>query len=41
MAVEVLGHLLAVHVTPVEEQEPAQVRSLAYEVQDVTAKRLS
>lgn len=29
MAVDTLGHLLAVHVTPVNEQERAQVGELA------------
>ncbi|MBL9196700.1 IS5 family transposase, partial [Xanthomonas fragariae] len=36
MAVDTLGHLLAVQVTPANEQERAQVRSLAQEVQHVT-----
>ncbi|MBB5866517.1 IS5 family transposase [Xanthomonas sp. 3058] len=38
MAVDTLGHLLAVQVTPANEQERAQVRSLAQEVQHVTGK---
>ncbi|PPU54681.1 transposase, partial [Xanthomonas codiaei] len=33
-----LGHLLAVQVTPADEQERAQVRSLAQEVQHVTGE---
>ncbi|MCC4589479.1 IS5 family transposase [Xanthomonas sp. NCPPB 1067] len=37
MAVDTLGHLLAV-VTPADEQERAQVRSLAQEVQHVTGE---
>ncbi|MGV1108072.1 IS5 family transposase [Xanthomonas translucens] len=36
MAVDTLGHLLAVQVTPANEQERAHVRSLAQEVQHVT-----
>ncbi|PPT90856.1 transposase, partial [Xanthomonas arboricola] len=38
MAVDTLGHLLAVQVTPANEQERAQVRSLAKEVQHVTGE---
>lgn len=38
MAVDTLGHLLAVQVTPANEQERAQVRSLAQEVQHVTGQ---
>ncbi|OBU69148.1 transposase [Stenotrophomonas maltophilia] len=38
MAVDTLGHLLAVQVTPANEQERAQVRALAQEVQDVTGE---
>jgi hypothetical protein len=38
MAVDTLGHLPAVHVTPASEQERAQVRSLAQEVQHVTSE---
>jgi transposase len=37
MAVDTLGHLLALHVTPANEQERAQVDELATQVQDVTA----
>jgi transposase len=36
MAVDTLGHLLAMHVTPANEQERAQVERLAKAVQDVT-----
>lgn len=36
MAVDALGHLLALHVTPANEQERAQVETLAEAVQDVT-----
>ncbi|MBR8657732.1 IS5 family transposase, partial [Achromobacter sp. Marseille-Q0513] len=35
MAVDTLGHLLAVHVTPANEQERAQVGELAQQVQTV------
>jgi transposase len=36
MAVDTLGYLLALHVTPANEQERAQVQELAEQVQDVT-----
>jgi transposase len=36
MAVDTLGHLLALHVTAANEQERAQVAQLAAQVQDVT-----
>lgn len=36
MAVGTLGHLLALHVTPANEQERAQVEELAKAVQEVT-----
>lgn len=36
IAVDTLGHLLAVHVTPANEQERAQVAELARQVQQVT-----
>lgn len=36
MAVDTLGHLLALHVTPANEQERAQISALAEEVQQVT-----
>jgi transposase len=35
-AVDTLGHLLALHVTPANEQDRAQVAQLAAQVQDVT-----
>ncbi|WCN00216.1 IS5 family transposase [Acidovorax sp. GBBC 1281] len=36
MAVDTLGHLLAVHVTPADEQERAQVHQLCEDVQQAT-----
>ena len=36
MAVDTLGHLLALHVTPANEQDRAQVAQLAEQEQDVT-----
>jgi len=36
LAVDTLGYLLSLHVTPANEQERAQVKRLAEEVQDVT-----
>ncbi|XHI64440.1 hypothetical protein ABZP12_01559 [Xanthomonas euvesicatoria] len=36
MAVNMLGHLLVVQIMVAEEQERAQVRSLAQEVRHVT-----
>jgi len=36
LAVDTLGHLLALHVTPANAQDRAQVRALAEEVQEVT-----
>jgi transposase len=36
MAVDTLGHLLALHVTPANEQDRAQVAELAQQVQNVT-----
>jgi transposase len=36
MAVDTLGHLLALHVTPANEQDRAQVKELAHQVQAVT-----
>lgn len=36
MAVDTLGHLLAVHVTPADEQERAQVQRLCEDVQQAT-----
>ena len=38
MAVDTLGHLLAVHVTPANEQERDQVAVLAEAVQEVTGE---
>src|SRR5271168_3163781 len=38
-AVDTLGHLLAVHVTPANEQDRAQVAQLAHAVQSVTEKK--
>jgi transposase len=38
MAVDTLGHLLALHVTPANEQERAQVGVLAEAVQEVTGE---
>lgn len=38
MAVDTLGHLLAVHVTPANEQERAQVQQLCEAVQDATGQ---
>ncbi len=39
MAVDTLGHLLAVHVAPADEQARAQVRTLCEQVQQVTGLR--
>ncbi|MBX6313125.1 MAG: IS5 family transposase [Isosphaeraceae bacterium] len=38
MAVDTLGHLLALHVTPADEQERAQVEVLAEAVQEATGE---
>jgi transposase len=38
IAVDTLGHLLALHVTPANEQDRAQVEHLAEQVQDVTGQ---
>jgi transposase len=38
LAVDTLGHLLALHVTPANEQERAQVATLAADVQAVTGE---
>jgi transposase len=38
IAVDTLGHLLALHVTPANEQDRAQVEALTRQVQDVTAQ---
>ena len=40
MAVDTLGHLLAMHVTPANEQERAQVEELAKAVQEVTGEHV-
>jgi transposase len=40
MAVDTLGHLLALHVTPANEQERAQVGRLAEEVQEITGEHV-
>jgi transposase len=37
-AVDTLGHLLALHVTPANEQDRAQVEQLAQAVQDITGQ---
>ncbi len=38
MAVDTLGYLLALHVTPANEQDRAQVQALAHQVQQVTGE---
>lgn len=38
IAVDTLGHLLALYVTPANEQDRAQVEELAHQVQEVTAQ---
>lgn len=38
MAVDTLGYLLALHVTPADEQDRAQVAQLAQEIQEVTGE---
>ena len=38
MAVDTMGHLLALHVTPADEQDRAQVATLAEAVQQVTGE---
>ena len=40
IAVDTLGHLLALHVTPADEQDRAQVAELAAQVQEVTDKNV-
>jgi len=40
MAVDTLGHLLALHVTPANEQDRAQVGQLAHEIQAVTGENV-
>lgn len=39
-AVDTLGHLLALHVTPADEQDRAQVGELARQVQEVTGEHV-
>ena len=39
-AVDTLGHLLALHVTPADEQDRAQVRELAGQVQQITGEQV-
>src|SRR6185295_2440601 len=41
IAVDTLGHLLALKVTPANEQERAQVRDLARDIQDATGQNVS
>lgn len=41
MAVDTLGHLLALHVTPADEQDRAQVGVLASQIQQVTGENVS
>jgi len=38
MAVDTLGHLLALHVTPADEQDRSRVKQLAKDVQKITGK---
>ena len=40
VAVDTLGHLLALHVTPADEQDRAQVSKLATEVQEGTGQHV-
>jgi len=40
MAVDTLGHLLALHVTPANEQDRAQVRELAQSIQKVVEEKV-
>jgi transposase len=41
LAVDTLGHLLALHVTPANEQDRAQVAELAAAVQDATGETVT
>ena len=41
LAVDTLGHLLALHVTPADEQDRAQVGQLAAAVQEVTGEAVN
>ena len=40
LAVDTLGHLLALHVTPANEQDRAQVAALAHAVQETTGEQV-
>lgn len=40
LAVDTLGHLLALHVTPANEQERAQVAELSRQVQEITGDHI-
>jgi transposase len=40
LAVDTLGHLLALHITPANEQERAQVAELSQQVQQVTGEHI-
>lgn len=40
-AVDTLGHLLALHVTPADEQDRAQVQTLAQAVQEITGQAVT
>jgi transposase len=40
MAVDTLGHLLALHITPADEQERAQVGHLVQEIQETTGDKV-
>ena len=40
LAVDTLGHLLALHVTPANEQDPSQVSEMAVAVQEATGQRV-
>lgn len=41
LAVDTLGHLLALHVTPADEQDRAQVKQLAEAIQEVTEESVT
>lgn len=41
IAVDTLGHLLALHVTPADEQDRAQVGVLAEQIQQITGKNVT
>lgn len=40
LAVDTLGHLLALHVTPADEQDRVQVAELAAQIQEVTGEQV-